>query len=72
MGQLAKTRRVLDRVGCMGSSNNTAQHLFGQRDEDEAGRILPGAVWLGQDDWEAMGRPDVITVTIEPGDHLNG
>ena len=23
-------------------------------------------------DWEDLGRPTTITVTIEPGDHLNG
>lgn len=23
-------------------------------------------------DWDDLGRPDTITVTIEPGDHLNG
>ena len=28
-------------------------------------------VILGEDDFEDMGRPDIITVTIEPGDELN-
>ena len=30
------------------------------------------AVDLPTADWEDLGRPDTITVTIEPGDHLNG
>jgi hypothetical protein len=27
--------------------------------------------WMTQDDWEDMGKPEAITVTIQPGDLLN-
>lgn len=26
---------------------------------------------LAREDWEDMGQPETITITIEPGDHLN-
>lgn len=42
---------------------------FVSRDDDE-GRIHRATIMTGAD-WRAMGEPDVITMTIEPGDRLN-
>jgi hypothetical protein len=41
------------------------------REPDEPGDI-PAVVELPVADWLDMGEPDVITVTVEPGDLLNG
>lgn len=38
---------------------------------DEDGELDSG-VHIHTSDWEDMGYPEEVTVTIEPGDHLNG
>lgn len=46
------------------------QVTFGHEDEES---VDGWALHYGMstDDWEEMGAPDTITVTIEPGDKLN-
>jgi hypothetical protein len=29
------------------------------------------AIHMTYDNWDAFGQPDIVTVTVEPGDHLN-
>lgn len=29
-------------------------------------------IWLGRQEWDDMGRPSTVTVSVRPGDHLNG
>jgi hypothetical protein len=60
MKSVMKTRTVLDRAP------GTATFL---QDEDLLGR--KHVVSLDHDVWEDMGKPETITVTIEPGDLLN-
>ena len=30
------------------------------------------SVWINRGDWEDMGSPNEVTVTVQPGDRLNG
>ena len=62
---LTKSVRVLERVGTV---FGVAE--FAQKDEDtgEWGHPLR----LSESDWDEFGRPSTLTVTIEPGDTLNG
>lgn len=39
--------------------------------QDEDGQVGPVVV-LTPEVWEDMGKSDVVTVTVEPGDRLNG
>lgn len=39
---------------------------------EEANPVKGTEVILGRDAWEEMGKPDEVTVTVEPGDKLNG
>jgi hypothetical protein len=43
---------------------------FAQRDEDT--QDLLSSVWVNKQTFDDLGQPDQITVTIEPGDRLNG
>ena len=38
----------------------------------EFGGLAASQVDFPHEDWEALGEPEQITVTIEPGDRLNG
>ena len=40
-------------------------------DEEMAEGIIPEGYYLTAANWKAMGEPEVITVTIVPGDILN-
>lgn len=64
MSALSKARSVLDLDG---ASANYA--TFSSRDEDTR-KILRTATISAQD-YAEMGRPEQVTVTIEPGDRLN-
>lgn len=45
---------------------------FRQDDEEgEYGGVPLTELTLTVDDWDEMGRPDIVTVSIKPGDHLN-
>lgn len=65
-GTLEKMKSVLDLAEDQPFDGYTA---FEQPDEDGE------AAWLKQyviptEDWEAMGKPDVVTITLKPGDTL--
>lgn len=62
-----KIRSVLDLADEQPFDGYTA---FEQEDEEG------DAMWLKQyvlptEDWESMGKPEVITITVHPGDRLN-
>lgn len=64
---MTKTQKVL----ILSGRNLTGTHVdFTQREEDPPHPLLT-AVFIKNDDWQEMGRPETITVTIEPGDLLN-
>ena len=63
---LSKTEVVLDRDG------DTPTHARFAYDPDIASGEAPThTVYVERVAWRDMGEPDTITVTIEPGDHLN-
>lgn len=64
-GQLVKSQKVLQRrfVG--------DRVLFAAESEDEPG-VLDPLLYLAPDDFEEFGKPEVITISIEAGDKLNG
>lgn len=65
---LTKTSAVLDRH----DDASTATHVrFSYAADLAAGEAPTHAVHVERSDWHDMGEPDVITVTIEPGDLLN-
>jgi hypothetical protein len=64
MTRLIKSQKVLDYLG------PTADvHYFGTPDED-SGNVMLGYK-LTQRDFDDFGRPEKLTITIEPGDKLN-
>lgn len=63
MSALVKARSVLD-LDFAGTHYVT----FSSRDED-TGHVLRSATFSAQD-YEDMGRPEQVTITIEPGDQL--
>ena len=66
MKLLTKTKAVLDRAGA------TPTHVrFAYEPDLAAGEAPTHAVDVERSDWIDMNEPDVITVTIEPGDLLN-
>lgn len=69
MSTLTKTRSILHRVDLHGAEGD--YYVTFERQLDEPDEADQRQVKLFVADWEALGRPDVITVTIEPGDHLN-
>lgn len=40
-------------------------------DLDDVSRVDQEAHWLDLSTWQAMGHPDIITITVEAGDKLN-
>ena len=68
MSNLMKTRSVLEHQPHAGSPELVV--FTGPNDEgDESrGHILS----VNREVWDEMGSPEAITVTIEPGDLLNG
>lgn len=62
---MTKHAIVLKRV----SRNDSGILVF--ESDDDADYILHEKHKMRGDIWEEMGRPDTITVTIEPGDKLN-
>lgn len=68
---MTMTRMVMVRV----SVNKIGKHLIAFRNSDfrepEEDRGHFRSVYIHQVDWEELGSPDEITVTIEPGDKLN-
>lgn len=66
---LSEHRTVLDF-----SDAQSDQHaVFEQKSDGLPGeRDVFDQFWMPLEEWEAMGRPLQITVTIQPGDLLNG
>ena len=63
---LSKTEVVLDR------DTDTPTHVrFAYEPDLAAGEAPTHTVYVERVAWRDMGEPDVITVTIEPGDLLN-
>jgi len=61
---LTKTTRIMELTGA-GNSRIT----FSQYDE-ETGFML-SRTQMKRELWEDLGKPEVVTMTIEPGDKLN-
>ena len=66
MSTLRKTEHVLGHV----EGSPLEGYVYFSRQPDEAGD-LPLDVHLPREDWDDMGRPEVVTVTVQPGDRLN-
>lgn len=65
MARLTRTRKILHEIhSCIG------QHTYRHEDDEPDARPAT-TVYVNDDDYHDMGRPDTITLTIEPGDHLN-
>ena len=65
---LLKTQKVLDRYPV-----NERVYLQYSEDRDRTGfRSVACRVELSEEDVRDMGYPDAVTVTVEPGDTLNG
>ena len=62
---LSKSVRVLDRVGTVFGAIEFAQT------DDDTGALVK-SIRLTAEEWEDFGRPATLTVTLEPGDLLNG
>jgi hypothetical protein len=60
---LTKQRHLLDKA-----TEDAAHVLFNREDSDEP---VYHSWSMRRDDWEEMGSPETITITIEPGDLLN-
>lgn len=63
---LVKSRRVLER-----RQEDEGVILFDNDDGEGETSDLTQLYWP-KSDWEAFGSPEQVTVTIEPGDLLNG
>ncbi len=63
--KLEKTRTVLNNTN---STPDTGPR-FCYMDDEGVGRVY--VLYMDLDVWDDMGKPDTITVTIEPGDLLN-
>lgn len=66
---LTKSERVLTRV--KSPLVDPDDVFYAQADEDNPGEYVFAVAMRGAVA-EHMGSPDVITVTVEPGDRLNG
>lgn len=67
MVDLSQTRTVIPLASDIGS----LYHPFFQRPPDDSSDTQCPRVTLDRDAWEEMGKPEKITVTIQPGDLLN-
>jgi hypothetical protein len=63
VGILAKSEQVLDHVG---ASPDGSQSFADPEGENECTELA-----LPLQTWEDFGRPDQVTIVIEPGDKLN-
>lgn len=52
----------------LNTTNGPRVRFSRERDEDDD---VPDTVYLRREMWEDMGRPETITMTVKPGDHLN-
>jgi len=65
---ITRTRRIYDRLSR--PLGTPPRVTFVQPDEDRPG-LTRSSLSLDVGAWEEFGRPDQLTVTIQPGDHLN-
>lgn len=52
------------------SSKHDLHALFQQRDEET--NAITRSLLVDRRTWRDLGYPEVVTVTVEPGDRLNG
>lgn len=65
---LSRTTKVLDITDtASGAEGQFVRYEQRDDDTDEPTVIL----WLGRSDYDAMGEPGQVTVSVEPGDSLN-
>jgi hypothetical protein len=62
---LTRTETVMHRQTWMHQQNGSA--YFASHNDDTVDRCMG----ISMQDWTAMGSPETLTVTIEPGDRLN-
>lgn len=68
-GTLTKHEAVMTKVrGVSLYRERVAFIVLPEDDEEEVSHLLN----LPRDLWEEMGQPETITMTVEPGDKLNG
>lgn len=67
MGELTKTRRVLERIGVQHGDPGLAAYQARVEDGDDARTVT----YFDLPSYIDMGSPKLVTVTIEPGDRLN-
>lgn len=65
--QTTRSRRLLSHIGS--SSGDSGEH-FAAVDDDTG--LTTTLLTIRTESWERLGRPKRITLTIEPGDLLNG
>lgn len=63
-----KTRSVLHRRG---ATSGMAPYVYFERQPADDPETTHRTVLLDVEDWHELGDPEVITITIRPGDHLN-
>lgn len=64
------TTLLLKHKTVLGLATTNGPRVRFSREPEEDGDI-PDTVYISWADWEDMGRPEVVTVTVEPGDLLN-
>jgi hypothetical protein len=67
MATLAKTASVLTVI-----SKGEKSVSFGRTMEEINDGVSGRMVWLSAEDWKELGEPEEVTVTIQPGNTLDG
>lgn len=72
MNALRETTGVYERDLILEGSYDVGIRYFSQLDEDVTEfRSVHRKFMLDVDTWDELGEPEVVTITIEPGDRLN-
>ena len=73
MPRMSKTTKLLHHDPDLSDAHEAVYVTPTDDDGDHPTGVPPTTtVCVPSLDWEDLDRPDTITVTIEPGDHLNG
>lgn len=64
------TTLLLKHQTVLGLSTTNGPRVRFSREREEDGDVND-TVYISRADWDDMGRPETITVTVEPGDLLN-